>query len=67
MSYDSTLKTQVSRWGRKSKKNALELPIMQQKQFGRNPFQDAKKEKKLRVLKNKLKQAKNAAAARLKE
>ena len=37
---------------------------MEEKEVGRNPFQDAKKEKKLRVLKNKLKQAKNIDRAR---
>lgn len=31
MSYDSTLKTQVARWGKRSKKNMLELPIMEEK------------------------------------
>jgi len=64
MSYDPTLKTQVARWGKRSKKNMVELPIMEEKEVGRNPFQDAKKEKKLRVLKNKLKQAKNIDRAR---
>lgn len=60
MSYDSTLDKQVSRWGKKSKKNnMMDLPIMEEKEQGRNPFQDAKKEKKLRVLKNRLKQNKN--------
>lgn len=59
MSYDPTLKTQVARWGKKSKKNMLDLPIMEEKEYGRDPFKDAKKEKKLRVLNNKLKQAKN--------
>jgi regulator of ribosome biosynthesis len=59
MLYDPTLKTQVARWGKKSKKNILELPIMEEKQVGRNPFKDAKTEKKLRVAKNKLKQSKN--------
>lgn len=32
---------------------------MQEKQEGRNPFQDADKEKKLRVYKQKLKESKN--------
>lgn len=31
MAYDSTLKTQVARWGKKSKKNMVELPIMEEK------------------------------------
>ena len=59
MSYDPTLKQQVARWGRKSKKNALDLPIMEEKANGRDPFSDARTEKKLRVAKNRLKQAKN--------
>ena len=59
MSYDPTLKTQVARWGKKSKTNKMEPPIMQEKEFGRNPFTDSKNEKKLRVFNNKLKQTKN--------
>lgn len=59
MSYDPKLKTQVARWGKRSKKNIIDVPIMEEKQFGRNPFSDQKKEKKLRVLKNNLKQTKN--------
>ena len=43
MSYDPTLKTQVARWGKKSKANKLDIPILEEKQMGRNPFQDAKK------------------------
>ena len=59
MSYDPTLKQQVARWGRRSKKNVIDLPIMEEKVHGRNPFTDAKTEKKLRVASNRLKQAKN--------
>ena len=29
MAYDSVLKQQVARWGKRSKKNALEVPIME--------------------------------------
>lgn len=43
MSYDPTLKTQVARWGKNSKKNKLDLPIMEEKEYGRDPFKDAKK------------------------
>lgn len=64
MSYDPTLQKQVARWGRKSKKNALDLPIMEEKEAGRNPFTDAKNQKKLRVYKNKLKETKNREAHR---
>lgn len=61
MAYDSTLKKQVARWGIKSKQNKLmDVPIMEEKQAGRDPFQDVKTEKKLRVVKNRLKQTKNA-------
>jgi hypothetical protein len=62
MSYDPTLKTQVARWGKRSKKNAIDLPIMEEKQMGRDPFKDSKNEKKLRVYKNKLSQSKNKMA-----
>jgi regulator of ribosome biosynthesis len=62
MSYDPTLKTQVARWGKRSKKNAIDLPIMDEKQFGRDPFKDAKNEKKLRVSKNRLNESKNRRA-----
>jgi hypothetical protein len=62
MSYDPTLKTQVAKWGRRSKKNAVDLPIMEEKQLGRDPFKDAKNEKKLRVSKNKLSESKNRIA-----
>ena len=59
MNYDPTYKTQVARWGKRSKKNLVDTPIMEEKQEGRNPFQDEKREKKLRVLKNSLKKEKN--------
>ncbi len=62
MSYDSTLKTQVARWGKRSKKNAIDLPIMDEKQFGRDPFKDSRNEKKLRVSKNKLNESNNRKA-----
>lgn len=62
MAYDPTLKTQVARWGKRSKKNMVDLPIMDEKQFGRDPFKDAKNEKKLRVASNTLKHAKNVRA-----
>jgi regulator of ribosome biosynthesis len=62
MAYDPTLNTQVARWGRNSKKNAVDLPIMEEKVAGRDPFKDAKTEKKLRVAKNKLSQSKNVRA-----
>jgi hypothetical protein len=62
MSYDPTLRTQVARWGKRSKKNAVELPIMDEKQFGRDPFKDTKNEKKLRVFKNKLSESNNRKA-----
>jgi hypothetical protein len=29
MNYDPTLKKQVARWGKRSKQNALEIPIME--------------------------------------
>lgn len=60
MAYDPLLKQQVARWGRKSAKNAIDVPILEERERGRDPFQDQKKEKKLRVLKNRLKQSKNA-------
>ena len=31
MAYDPVLKTQVARWGKKSKKNLVDLPIMEEK------------------------------------
>lgn len=58
MSYDPTLKTQVSRWGKNSKKN-FEPAIMEEKVFGRNPFDDVKTNKKLNRQKQKLKEIKN--------
>lgn len=59
MKYDPTLKKQVAKWGRKSGKNAAETPILEEKQPGRNPFDDERTEKKLRREKNSLKQLKN--------
>lgn len=64
MNYDPTLKTQVAKWGKKSKKSIMdEIPILEEKQDGRDPFKDAKNEKKLRVVKNQLKQNKNRTNA----
>lgn len=37
MKYDPTTKQSMARWGRKSKNN-VELPIMEEKQYGKNPF-----------------------------
>lgn len=38
MKYDSSLKQHVARWGSKSKNNAFEPAIMEEKKPGRNPF-----------------------------
>jgi len=57
--YDSGLDKQVARWGKRSKKNAVEVAIMEEKEFGRDPFKDEKNEKKVRVVKNRIKQSKN--------
>lgn len=49
----------VARWGTKSKKNKFEPAIMDEKQFNRNPFSDARKKKSLNKEKRKLKELKN--------
>ena len=59
MQYDSGLKMQVARWGKNSKKNVFEPAIMEEKEHGRNPFLDEKKNKKLVRQQEKLKQIKN--------
>lgn len=59
MKYDPELKKNVARWGSKSKKNAFEAAIMEQKVPGRNPFEDSKNEKKLAKQNQKLRQLKN--------
>lgn len=61
MGYDSSTKTMVARWGKKSKKN-LEVPIMEEKEAGRNPFDDEKNSKKLRREKQSLREHKNKEA-----
>jgi hypothetical protein len=33
---------QVARWGQKSKKNIVDIPIMEEKRPGVNPFLDVK-------------------------
>ena len=38
MIHDSQTGMMVARWGAKSKKNAFEPAIMEEKQFGKNPF-----------------------------
>lgn len=59
MKYDTEMKTNVARWGGKSRKNAFEPAIMEEKVPGRNPFLDSKNEKKLGKQKQKLRQLKN--------
>lgn len=49
MKYDEGSKGQVARWGRKSKNNKMDVAIMEEKQFGKNPFEMEKTKKKLRV------------------
>ena len=51
MKYDPTLKEQVARWGSKSKSNKYDVPIMEEKQNGINPFEAEKTKKKLRIQK----------------
>lgn len=59
MKYDKDLKQNVARWGGKSKKNAFEPAIMEEKQAGRNPFEDARNVRKLGKQSQKLRQIKN--------
>lgn len=60
MKYDSEAKQHVARWGGKSQKNNLP-PVMEEKQFGRNPFDDVKNKRKLVKANQKLREIKNKA------
>jgi len=43
MNYDHTLKKQVARWGKNSKKSIVDsYPILEEKEPGRDPYKDAK-------------------------
>ena len=56
MIHDSQTNTMVARWGAKSKKNAFEPAIMEEKQFGKNPFTEEKQKKSLNKSKQQLKE-----------
>lgn len=57
--YDKETKQHLARWGAKSKKNAFEPAIMEEKRAGKNPFEDARNEKKLVKQNQKLRNLKN--------
>ena len=59
MIHDSQTNTMVARWGAKSKKNAFEPAIMEEKRFGKNPFTEEKQKKSLNKSKQQLKELKN--------
>ena len=59
MVHDSQTGMMVARWGAKSKKNAFEPAIMEEKQFGKNPFAEEKQKRSLNKSKQQLKELKN--------
>ena len=59
MKYDHSVGKMVARWGKRSKDNSFQPAIMEEKQSGRNPFEDSRNDKKLKKQKQKLKELKN--------
>lgn len=66
MVHDTQSGGMVARWGAKSKKNAFEPAIMEQKQNGKNPFTEEKQKRSLTKAKQQLKEVKNVERIDLK-